>query len=183
MELKEKINEFEEQIYFFILKKVKNKDNAKDILQNVNLKALENFGQIKNFKKLRAWLYQTARNEISNFYSQENKYDSKIENISFENSAAQKQTKDEFCCFDRFIDELPPIYKSVIEQIYINGKTQKQTAEMLNISLPGVKARSRRAKSILKIRFEECCNYQTDKNGNLTGDSDCSICNSILGIS
>ena len=183
MELKEKINEFEKQIYFFIFKKVKSEDNAKDILQNVNLKALENSGQIRNYKKLRAWLYQTARNEISNFYSQENKYISKIENISFENSVSQKQEKAEFCCFDKFIDELPPIYKSVIEQIYINGKTQKQTAEILNISLPGVKARSRRAKSILKTRFEECCNYQTDKNGKLTGDSDCIICNSVLGIS
>lgn len=182
MELKEKINEFEKQIYFFILKKVKSEDNAKDILQNVNLKALENSGQIRNYKKLRAWLYQTARNEISNFYSQESKYISKIENTPFEKSVAQRQMKAEFCCFDKFIDELPPIYKNVIEQIYINGKTQKQTAEILNISLPGVKARSRRAKSILKTRFEECCNYQTDKNGKLTGDSDCIICDSILGV-
>lgn len=60
--------------------------------------------------------------------------------------------------------------------VYIKGLKQKDVAIELNISLENTKARIRRAKDILKQKFKECCKYEFDKAGKLTGESNCSVC-------
>ena len=74
------------------------------------------------------------------------------------------------------INELPEIYKEVIELVYIDGKKQKDAAKHLGISLENVKARIRRAKDMLKKKFKECCKYESNKKGKLIGAPNCSKC-------
>ena len=80
------------------------------------------------------------------------------------------------CCFDKFINDLPPPYKEVIEIVYIKGKKQKEAASILGITLMNVKVRIKRAKDILKKNFNECCKYSFNANGDLIGESNCNIC-------
>ncbi|MDT0293696.1 sigma-70 family RNA polymerase sigma factor [Mesonia ostreae] len=165
-------NNFNEELYFFILKKVKNKAITNDIFQNTFLKIHKNLPQLKAEEKARAWVFQIARNEIADYFRKESVY---VEKLSI-NKEVSSQELEHFCCFDKFINELPHIYKEVIELAYIEGKKQKEIAEQINISLENVKARIRRAKSILKKRFNECCKYEIGENGKLTGPSNCAIC-------
>lgn len=165
-------NDFNDELYFFILKKVKNKDVANDIFQNTFLKIHNNLPNLKKEEKARAWVFQIARNEIFNHFNKESIYVDKLgttKETSFE--------KQEYiCCFDKFINDLPEIYKQVIELIYIKGQKQKDVAKELDISIENVKVRIKRAKNILKKKFNECCKYEFDKNGKLIGESNCSIC-------
>jgi RNA polymerase sigma-70 factor (ECF subfamily) len=167
---------FNEELYFFILKKVKNKDTTNDIFQNTFLKIHKNLSKLEKEEKARAWIFQIARNEIVNYFNEESIYIGKLD-INKENSLPEYQ---HICCFDKFINDLPEIYRQVIELIYIKGQKQKDSAKELEISLENVKARIKRAKDILKKKFSECCKYEFDKNGKLIGESNCSICNSIL---
>ena len=68
------------------------------------------------------------------------------------------------------------MYREVIELVYIKGHKQKDAAKELDISLINTKARIRRAKELLKKKFQDCCKYELDKTGKLTGEPDCSIC-------
>jgi len=182
MELEEKLSHFEHEMYFFILKRVKNENFAKDILQNVYLKALENSNQIKDSNKTRAWLYQIARNEVNDFFKQQSKFNAS--GVDFNGYIAENDSRvpsdEDLCCFDKFINELPDIYKAVIKQIFLKGKTQKETAAALKITLANVKIRVSRAKEILKNRLKECCHYRMDANGKLTGTPNCERCNSVV---
>ncbi|MDZ7614549.1 MAG: sigma-70 family RNA polymerase sigma factor [Flavobacteriaceae bacterium] len=172
METQKIWNTFNDELYFFILKKVKNKDVTNDIFQNTFLKIHENLSRLNNEEKARAWIFQIARNEIFNHFKKESLY---VEYL-YTNKEIPLQKYEHICCFDKFINDLPQIYKQVIEQIYIKGKKQKDVAKELEISLENVKARIKRAKDILKKKFNECCKYEFDKNGMLTGESNCSIC-------
>ncbi|HUH73905.1 MAG TPA: sigma-70 family RNA polymerase sigma factor [Chitinophagales bacterium] len=116
--------------------------------------------------------FQIARNEIINYFNNETVYTDEIDS----NQEIALQQYQHICCFDKFINELPEIYKEVIELVYIKGLKQKEVAATLDISLENVKVRIRRVKEILKKRFNECCKYEFDKNGHLTGESNCSIC-------
>ena len=169
-------NNFNDELYFFILKKVKNKDITNDIFQNTFLKIHKNLFTLEKEEKARAWIFQIARNEIVNYFNEESIYVEKLD-INKENSLQEYQ---HICCFDKFINDLPEIYRQVIELSYIKGQKQKDSAKELGISLENVKARIKRAKAILKKKFNECCKYEFDKNGKLIGESNCSICNSIL---
>jgi len=172
METQQIWNTYSDELYFFILKKVRNKNNANDIFQNTFLKIHKNLFQLKNDAKVKAWVFQIARNEIVNYMNQEMVY---VENVKPEKETSP-QKQQQMCCFDTFINDLPKIYRDVVELVYIKGKKQKEVAITLEISLENVKARLKRAKEILKKNFNECCKYQLDKHGKLIGESDCSKC-------
>lgn len=172
METQKIWSQFNEELYFFILKKVKNETAANDIFQNTFLKIHKNLHQLKDEEKLKAWVFQIARNEITNYFKQESLYVAEVN----EPSETFSEKYQNICCFDRFINDLPNIYREPIELVYLQGKKQQETSEILDISLANVKARIRRAKDILKKNFNECCKYEFDKNGSLIGEPNCSKC-------
>lgn len=163
---------FNHELYFFILKKVKDKDAANDIFQNTFLKIHKNLSKLKTKEKVKAWIFQIARNEIANHFNKESLY---VENIS-ENREVSTQAYQHICCFDNFMNELPEPYNQVIELIYVKGKKQKEVAQELNISLENVKIRIKRAKDLLKKKLHKCCKFEFDKQGKLIGESNCATC-------
>ena len=172
MDTQELFSNLSDSVYFFILKRVKNKSIANDILQNTFFKIHKNLHQLKEEEKAKAWVFQIARNEIANYYNQEATYASSFT----EEQQTDAESYQTVCCFNRFINELPHIYKQAIELVYIEGKKQYEAAEIIGTSLANIKARIRRAKTILKENFRACCKYEFDKNGNLVGEPDCAAC-------
>lgn len=163
---------YKDELYFFILKRVRDTGAAGDIFQNTFLKIHKNLDRLKEPSRTRAWTYSIARNEIANFFTDESVYVEK-KGISDD---TQIDTYEGVCCFDRFINELPHIYREAVELVYIHGKRQQEAADILEISLANLKARVRRAKELLKLKFSECCKYELDKNGDLVGESNCAKC-------
>ena len=161
-----------QEVYFFILKRVNDKNATNDIFQSTFLKIHKNIHQLKAEQKSRAWVFQICRNEIVNYFNKELAY----------NSTGSSPLNDEYyaggniCCFDRFIDNLPKINKEVIVLTYITGKKQEEVAEILQISIANVKARIRRSKALFKKQFLECCKYEINTKGKLIGAPNCSIC-------
>jgi RNA polymerase sigma-70 factor (ECF subfamily) len=165
-------NKLSSELYFFILKRVKNKNIADEVLQNSFLKIHRNLQTLQNPEKVKAWVFQITRNEISNFFKDETKM---IPGLNSE-SVTTSEKYEEICCFDRFIQNLPQEYNEVMEVVYIQGKKQHEAAELIGISLANVKARIRRAKAILKKNFNECCKFDLNKDGKLIGESNCTSC-------
>ncbi|MEM6700228.1 MAG: sigma-70 family RNA polymerase sigma factor [Bacteroidota bacterium] len=163
---------YKDEVYFFILKQLKNKDAAEEVLQNSFLKVCLYLNSLKEQKKLRAWIFQIARNEIINYFNQSSKQ-SKTELPKLEE---EQEIDDDICCLDRFVEQLPETYRATIELLYFQGKKQHEVAETLDISLANVKARVRRGKAMLKQNLQECCQYELNKYGDLVGESDCAHC-------
>ncbi|MEM6317468.1 MAG: sigma-70 family RNA polymerase sigma factor [Bacteroidota bacterium] len=172
METQEIWNNYSDELYFFILKKVQDKNTANDILQNTFLKVHDNLAKLQAMDKVRAWTFQIARNEIANYFNSATTYAEKLNT----NQSIPEREVPFTCCFDRLIEELPKIYKEAVEMVYIQGYKQKEVAQALGISLENTKARIRRAKEILKENFRVCCNYEVNKAGKLVGEADCSTC-------
>ena len=172
MDTQEIWHTYGQEAFFHILKRVKDNHIAHDILQNSFLKIHKNIHQLKAENKLKAWVFQICRNEIANYYNEQAVH-------TTTDVAGLEDSTDTFidvCCFDKFVNELPKDYKEAITLTYIHGKKQHEVAEMLDISLANVKARIRRSKTLLKQRFHECCKFEIDPNGNLSGPSDCASC-------
>ena len=115
-------NNLNSEVYFFILKKVKDRNAANDILQNSFLKIHKNIAHLKTATKVRAWVFQIVRNEIINYFHQESLY---VEQVR-ENEEIPNEEYYDACCFDQFRNELAEKYKLVIDLIYIEGKNRKK---------------------------------------------------------
>ncbi|WP_027377925.1 sigma-70 family RNA polymerase sigma factor [Kaistella palustris] len=168
-------NNFNSELYFFILKKVKDKNAANDILQNSFLKIHHHISTLRNPEKIRAWVYQIVRNEIIDYLRRESAYSGEFN----ENKEALVENYDHACCFDQFLKDLPEKYRTVIDLLYVEGKKQQEVANLTGLSLENVKIRVKRAKNMLKKNFTECCKYQLDEKGNLTGEPNCAVCTGL----
>jgi RNA polymerase sigma-70 factor (ECF subfamily) len=55
-------------LYRFVLKRVRDREAAEDIVQDVLVKAYSRQGTLKEPSKLQPWLYQITRNAIVDYY-------------------------------------------------------------------------------------------------------------------
>lgn len=166
---------FRDEVYFFILKKVKDNQAAKDILQNVFLKVHSYYNTLRDKQKLRPWVFQITRNEIADYYKDETRY---VE-IRHKQKQGLVDVYEDVCCLNFFMNNLPAPYKEAIALVYVEGMKQHEAAENLGISLANMKARVRRGKTMLAVKLKRCCRYEIDENGKLVGEANCARCNSM----
>ena len=102
METQQIWDSFNEELYFFILKKVKDKDVTNDIFQDTFLKIHNNLSYLKEEEKARAWVFQIARKEMFNYFNNASIYADKLD----ANIETPSQKYEHICCFDKFIDDL-----------------------------------------------------------------------------
>lgn len=169
------LSQYQNELYHFILKKVKDRFVAEEVFQNSCLKIHQGISMLKDESKARAWTYRIVRNEIINVL-QQNSHISSDSSEFVDEDINDAFDSVEVCCLDHFIKTLPEIYKSTLVKIYVEGKSQNEVAEETGLSLTNVKARLRRAKDLLKNNFVHCCKYEIDASGKLKGESKCTIC-------
>jgi RNA polymerase sigma-70 factor (ECF subfamily) len=153
----------------FIFNRVQNKEDAEDIIQTVFLKIHQNVLQLKEEDKLRAWVYQVARNAIIDYYRSKKPVSELPEIIELpehlENEPAT--ARDYALGIKIMIDRLPEKYRQALILDEFEGLPQKQIAKELGLSLPGVKSRVQRARKKLKEILIDGCHFEFDRLGNI----------------
>ncbi|HEB61669.1 MAG TPA: RNA polymerase sigma factor SigZ [Bacteroidetes bacterium] len=152
----------------FVSKKVKNKEEAKDIVQDVFVKAQLKIGHLHNVKKLDAWIFQITRNTINDYFrKRQNHFQEDDSRDATDTLESASETQKLSVCMLEMIDLLPEKYKEAVMLSEIEGMSQKELAKQLNISYSGAKSRVQRGREKLKELFLDCCHISTDKYGNI----------------
>lgn len=160
-------NKLRGELKSFINSRVNNKELSEDILHDVFLKAHANINSLKDVSKLNGWLYQIARNAITDYYRTKKEVNN-IEGHDFEDKHEETPAiKKLEPTLRSFLKSLPPIYREAIVLTDFKGMTQKSLAEKLNLSVSAAKSRVQRARAMLKELFMQCCHYEFDKFGSI----------------
>ena len=171
-------NNFNKELLRFIKKRVKDKNAADDLLQDIFLKIHLKLSTLSDHDKLTAWVYQITRNSILDYYKKkkpslempDDVYD--IEDPEIFNTDFGK-------CLKPFINHLPEDYREAILQTELGSLSQKEFAEQKNLSYSGAKSRVQRGRQQLFEIFSQCCAFSADKYGNILDyhqKPDCKIC-------
>lgn len=159
--LEQLIQEHRKGLYKFILSNVKNTEVAEDMTQDVLFKitrAVHKSGEIKNF---RAYLFQTAKNQVINYWRQASTSRSLKE--QYWSDIQQNNTFRTTPCID-FDREI--IFKQLEEQLteqqqkifFLNrkdGLSYKEISEQLNISKSTVKNHMLMALKVIRSYMEK----------------------------
>lgn len=159
--------QFHQELEYFIIHRVKHHALAKDILQDVFIKIHLNLHSLKDHSKLKAWMYQLTRNTIADYYRKHKITDDTSEipdDIDVPNASVEQGLES---CITPFIQQLPTKYQEALTLSDIQGMSQMQLADQLNISYSAAKSRVQRARQKLKTLFTDCCRIHTDKYGNV----------------
>ena len=162
---------------------------AEDITQVVFEKVNRNLDTFKGESKLSTWIYRIATNTALDKLKSTSYLRSTVgplaplpleligtEEIAVKTkdkptSPEQKLIRDEMSeCIKEFVYRLSPDYSTVIILNELEGFTNKEIAEILQISLDAVKIRLHRARAKLKKSLETGCDFYQDDRSELACD-------------
>jgi RNA polymerase sigma-70 factor (ECF subfamily) len=153
-------------LYLFILKKVKDEDASKDILQDVLLKSYQYCSKGKTVIHLKSWLFKIAINTIIDHLKKENRH----QEINAEPAMVEQSENlvgEASVYIKTLLKLLPNDYAAPLEMYDLQNMSQKDIAVKLGLSLTNTKTRIQRARIKLKERFLHCCYVSFNENGEM----------------
>lgn len=162
---------YEAQLRGFVQKRVQDKAEADDILQQLYLKLYKNCEQLQGVHNLKAWLYQITRNTVHDFFRENSRRQPLAEEAELpEPEDLTEQNRQEVeALVEPLINLLPTEYAEALRLSELAGVSQKEIAERLGISYSGAKSRVQRGREKLKQLFLECCHLELSHDGQVVG--------------
>jgi RNA polymerase sigma-70 factor (ECF subfamily) len=164
-------SEFHNSLLVYIRSKVRSKEDAEDILQNVFIKISSHINSLSDEKKLASWIYTVARNTITDYYrtNGSKRMDSLDERAAMHlpDENTEDNTKGLDQCLLGMIEALPEEYRAIMYDAELKGIKQKDLAQKYNLAYPTIRSRVQRGRERLKQLLTNCCNIETDKHGNI----------------
>ncbi len=182
-------NEFSEQIRSYLASKVRRKDDADDLLQEIFIKIHSNLGDLKDEKKLSPWIHRIVRNSLTDYYRKSSLDTTELnEEITPSNDTEVPDDIYSKCvngCLQVFIDRLPDKYRDPLILSDIKELKQKDIARDMGLSYSALKSRVQRGRNMIKEMFIQCSCYMQDAKGKMDAsgfDSEsCEVCNPPAG--
>jgi RNA polymerase sigma factor (sigma-70 family) len=134
-------------LFYFVNKRIKNEDEASEIVSDCFIKIYENKYQFEAIQQLKAWLYETAKNAAINFLRKdarenENSLSYALLQDANENMAQVEDEEFEYMdLMDKIYHEIqqhPPERRAVFELFYFQGKSAIEIASIKGINKSNV---------------------------------------------
>ncbi|KKE82467.1 RNA polymerase sigma factor SigZ [Pseudoalteromonas luteoviolacea] len=167
MTIEEIWKKYRNSLKAFLHSKVSNPDDVEDLLQDVLLKTHLAMHSLNQKSSVKAWLFQIAHHTVIDYY-RKNGQEKHIQSQQLWYESQQRNIKIELAqCIKPFIQTLPDYSASLLQEVELEGKTQKRLAQELSISYSTLKSQVQKARTELNDVFHACCEYELDKYGNL----------------
>ncbi len=130
---------------------------AEDLVQELIISVWEQNNNFINIKAFKSYLYNSVKNKCINYLRHLDVKDKYVQNILLDTDNAEIPEEDAeeqelYRMVLKVIDELPERCKQVFE-LQMQGKKNKEIAEILQISIETVKTQKKRAMKRLKDQF------------------------------
>ena len=140
----------------FVGKRVSDRDDVNDIVQDVLVRAHEALHQLDDAQRLPAWLGRIAAHRVVDHFRARKAFTELPDDL-----AAPEPEDDPVVslapCLPSMIERLPEIYRDAVRLSELEGVAQRDVARMLGVSLSGAKSRVQRGRERLRELVEACC--------------------------
>ncbi len=174
--------ELHEQLLGFIARRVRTREDAEDILQEVMLRVHRSSGELERVQHVTGWIYRIASNAIVDHYRRPSRrelpagrqldadqpVDSRATEVADEPDTAELRAELARCVAP-LLERLPESYRQALELTEVEGLTQSDAAARLGLSVSGMKTRVQRARRLLRDVLLDCCHVELDRRGGVTG--------------
>lgn len=152
----------------FIARRVPSSD-VDDVVQDVLVRMHRGLPDLRDDERFSAWMFQVARNAIAD--AGRKPRGELVEPDALDERPAPPADDDRDAatalagCVSLFVAALPSPYREAITLVELEGRTAKEAAEMVGISVSGMKSRVQRGRAQLRELFEACCEIAVDARG------------------
>lgn len=158
---KELFFKFQPKLYAFVLRYMKNRDDAEEIVQEVFIQIWENRTQINESLSFKSYLFTVTKNKIIDYFRKkktENLYRNYVLNyieILQDNTLIELTNKDYNKALTDTISQLPEKRRSIFIMNKKLGMSRNEIAQFLNISENTVKNQLQEAMNFLRNVFDK----------------------------
>src|SRR5688572_12810232 len=159
----------------FVARRVRQQADVDDVVQRVFLQVHRALPTLRETDKLHAWVYQTTRRAIADFYrtpSQNREVATgTVEGLANELAGDDSPEDDEAAtrelstCLRPLMRGLTTADQEALQMVEFDGVTQVEAAARLGLSVSGMKSRVQRARSHLRSALHDCCRIALDRRG------------------
>jgi RNA polymerase sigma-70 factor, ECF subfamily len=168
-------HELEARLRPYVARRVASSADVDDVVQEVFARLLRGIGQLRDGERFGGWVYRIAERAIVDHRRARARHPLRCAEPNHVNEppaefdapagAELELTSALVECIALFVARLASPYREAITLTELEGLTQKQAAELLGISLSGMKSRVQRGREKIRAMFEECCEISLDCRG------------------
>jgi RNA polymerase sigma-70 factor (ECF subfamily) len=142
--------------------------DAEDLLQETFIRVHERLDTLRDALSLRAWVGTIARNVLRDHWRRRAAAQDEPEPAE-PAAPLDEQGLDLTVAgwLEDFLGELDPEDARALRLADLEGRTQRELADVLGLSLSGAKSRVQRARARLRERLEACCTFAFDARGGI----------------
>ena len=152
----------------FVARRVSPPD-VDDVVQDVFLRMQRGVSGLRDEERFGPWVYQVARSAIADQRRRRARHplaDVEAPEIAIEEDDSPEALGCDLPTFATWaVASLPSPYREALTLTEIEGMTQKAAAEMMGVSLSGMKSRVQRGREMLRKLIEQCCEIGLDARG------------------
>ena len=166
--------ELERHLRPYLARRVASPADIDDLLQDIFVKMYQGLSTLRDEDRFGGWVYGIARRALVDNARQRARAPHIASSLDLDGGDADDSADDQLQsdlgeCVALFVSRLPSPYREAITLTELEGLTQKEAADMLGISLSGVKSRVQRGRERVRHMFEECCQISVDARGHVVG--------------
>ncbi len=150
------INVFWVDVFSFVMKKVRDENDADEITVNVFSKVLSKLDMFDPHFQFKTWILTIAQNTVIDFWRKKNREnEDAVENLDEVKNQYAKSPEELMISAEeqkkiiKTIESLDANYQDIIKLRFFEEKSIKEIAEELGISVANTKVRVMRAKKVL----------------------------------
>jgi RNA polymerase sigma-70 factor, ECF subfamily len=165
---------FHDTLLAFIARRVRDRDTAEDLLQEVMLRIHRHAGELDNASAVTAWVHQIARNAITDHYRRAASRRERPAGIELGEDEAEPEPEDDAArreiaaCLRPLLDELPSLHREALALTELGRLSQADAARRLGVSASGMKSRVQRGRAQLGELLVACCEIDLDRRARVT---------------
>ena len=155
----------------FVARRVRSPADVDDVVQDVFLRMQRGIAGLRDDERFGPWVYQVARSAIVDHQRVAARH-VVVDGDPPEEAAPALDEEDEDAVardlatyVAPFVAMLPSPYREALTLTELEGLTQKEAAEMLGVSLSGMKSRVQRGRKHLREALDACCHIALDARG------------------
>jgi RNA polymerase sigma-70 factor (ECF subfamily) len=165
--------EIERRLRPHVARRVASSSDVDDVLQEIFVRVYRGVSALRDGDSFGGWVYRIAQSCIADAARARARSPLRLVEETPEVSTPAGDESDDLeselgACVALFVARLPPPYREAVTLTELQGLTQKDAAELLGVTLPAMKSRTRRGREKIREMFEECCQLSLDGRGRVT---------------
>jgi len=166
--------EVEVRLRPYVARRVASAADVDDVLQETFVRVHRGLSTLADEERFGAWVYRVAATAVADHLRARARHPLARGSTSDDASDSESTADDESLegdlaeCVALFVARLPSPYREAITLTELQGVTQSDAADMLGVSVSGMKSRVQRGRERIRRMFEECCEISVDCRGHVT---------------